>query len=405
MNTHADLDSRRSWTRLALTLIVAITGNIGMWAVISVLPEVAEEFGASRGAASLPYSATMLGFALGNLLIGRVVDRYGMAVTLACVGLGLGVAYFAASKAGSVAVLSVVQFFIGFGTASCFGPLIADVSQWFLRRRGIAVAIAASGNYLSGAFWPIALGWLGGDAGWRWDYAALAVASILILVPLSLTFRTRVDAGALAVSEAQASARAGSTGLSPRQLQWALGIAGIGCCVAMSMPQVHIVALCVDLGFGPTVGKEMLSLMLLGGVASRLVSGLLADKLGGIPTLLIGSVLQCIALALYLPAGGLVSLYMVSLIFGLAQGGIVPSYAVIVREYLPAREAGARVGFVIMMTIIGMAFGGWLSGAIYDATGSYALAFWNGILWNGLNIAIVVAILMRSRMARRALPA
>ncbi|QFT48528.1 bicyclomycin/multidrug efflux system [Roseivivax sp. THAF40] len=405
MNTHADLDKRRSWARLGLTLIVATTGDIGMWAVISVLPEVAAEFDVSRSAASLPYSATMLGFALGNLVIGRIVDRYGMALTLAFIGLGLACAYSAAALAGSILVLALVQFVIGFLTAGSFGPLIADVSQWFMKRRGIAVGVAASGNYLSGAFWPIALGWLGGDAGWRWDYGALAVASLVILVPMSVLFRTRVDAGALAVSEAQASARAGSTGLSPRQLQWALGIAGIGCCVAMSMPQVHIVALCVDLGFGPAVGKEMLSLMLLGGVASRLVSGVLADRLGGIPTLLIGSVLQCIALILYLPSGGLTSLYIVSLIFGLSQGGIIPSYAVIVREYLPAREAGARVGFVIMMTILGMAFGGWLSGAIYDATGSYALAFWNGILWNGLNIAIVVAILMRSRPRRAPLPA
>lgn len=335
MNTHADLDKRRSWARLGLTLIVATTGNIGMWAVISVLPEVAAEFDVSRSAASLPYSATMLGFALGNLVIGRIVDRYGMALTLAFIGLGLACAYSAAALAGSILVLALVQFVIGFLTAGSFGPLIADVSQWFMKRRGIAVGVAASGNYLSGAFWPIALGWLGGDAGWRWDYGALAVASLVILVPMSVLFRTRVDAGALAVSEAQASARAGSTGLSPRQLQWALGIAGIGCCVAMSMPQVHIVALCVDLGFGPAVGKEMLSLMLLGGVASRLVSGVLADRLGGIPTLLIGSVLQCIALILYLPSGGLTSLYIVSLIFGLSQGGIIPSYAVIVREYLP----------------------------------------------------------------------
>ena len=156
-------------------------------------------------------------------------------------------------------------------------------------------------------------------------------------------------------------------------------IAGVACCVAMSMPQVHIVALCVDLGYGPTVGAEMLSIMLLGGVASRLVSRLLADRLGGVRTLLIGSVLQCNALFLYLPFDGLASLYLVSLVFGLSQGGIVPSYAVIVREYMPAREAGARVGTVIMSTIIGMALGGWMSGWIYDISGSYQLAFINGI--------------------------
>jgi MFS family permease len=157
------------------------------------------------------------------------------------------------------------------------------------------------------------------------------------------------------------------------------------------------VAYCTDLGYGPAVGAEMLSLMLLGGVASRLVSGVLADRIGGVATLLIGATLQMLALILYLPTTGLTSLYIVSLIFGLSQGGIVPSYAVIVREYLPAKEAGARVGLVIMSTIIGMALGGWMSGWIYDLTGSYTWAFLNGIAFNALNVAIVLMILLRSR--------
>jgi len=141
----------------------------------------------------------------------------------------------------------------------------------------------------------------------------------------------------------------------------------------------------------------MLALMLLGGVASRIVSGLIADKLGGVRTLLIGSSLQCLALFLYLPAGGLVSLYVVSLVFGLSQGGIVPSYALIVREYMPAREAGARVGFVLMATIMGMALGGWISGQIYELAGSSQWPFINGIGWNGFNIAVMLWLLMRSK--------
>jgi MFS family permease len=175
----------------------------------------------------------------------------------------------------------------------------------------------------------------------------------------------------------------------------------------MSMPQVHIVAYCVDLGYGPAVGAEMLSLMLMGGVVSRLISGLLADRLGGVLTLLIGSSLQMLALFLYLPTSGLAPLYIVSLIFGLSQGGIVPSYAIIVREYLPPREAGARVGFVIMATIVGMALGGWLSGVIYDVTGSYRWAFLNGIAFNALNVGIMLLILFRSRprAPRAAVPA
>ena len=147
----------------------------------------------------------------------------------------------------------------------------------------------------------------------------------------------------------------------------------------MAMPQVHIVALCVDLGYGPTIGGELLSLMLLGGRVSRILSGSVADRIGGTLTLLIGSILQCLALLLYLPSDALVSLYLVSLVFGLSQGGIVPSYAIIIREYLPSEVAGEKIGNVLMMTILGMALGGWLSGWIYDLTGSYTIALANGI--------------------------
>jgi len=174
-------------------------------------------------------------------------------------------------------------------------------------------------------------------------------------------------------------------------------VAGVACCVAMSMPQVHVVAYCADLGYGVARGAEMLSLMLAGGIVSRLLSGFLADYIGGIRTLLLGSVLQGLSLLLFIPFDGLMSLYIVSLIFGLAQGGIVPSYAVIIREYLPAKEAGQRMGIVIMATITGMALGGWMSGWIYDLTGSYEDAFLNGVAWNVLNLAIMLFVLWRTR--------
>lgn len=400
MESDSPFDSSYSWLRLGLTVLIAIMGNVGMWAIIVILPDVQQEFGSGRAAAALPYVSTMVGFALGNMVIGRAVDRFGVTAALCGAALLSAAGYGLAALSPSIAVLTLVQLVVGFGTAASFGPLIADVSQWFQRRRGIAVGIAASGNYLSGAIWPVLLGWLAADADWRMIYLILGSLTVLIVLPLAQLLRRRVPEEALALAEAASNSRARATGFSPRQLQWMLGLAGVACCVAMSMPQVHIVALCVDMGFGAAVGAEMLSLMLLGGVVSRLISGALADRLGGVRTLLIGSALQCLALFLYLPAGGLVSLYVVSLVFGLSQGGIVPSYAVIVREYLPAREAGARVGFVMMMTIVGMALGGWMSGAIYDLTGSYQWAFVNGIVWNGMNIAIMVVILRRGSRAQ-----
>lgn len=400
MNTASIHDSRYSWVRLIITLAIATVANVGMWAVIVILPAVEVEFGATRAEASLPYTLTMIGFAVGNLVIGRLVDRVGVTLALNGAALVIAAGFALSTLAPSINMLSLTHLLLGLGTAVGFGPLIADVSHWFLKRRGIAVALVASGNYLSGAIWPTALADILADSGWRSVYLTLALVTLVVLIPLSLLLRRHLPAEAHEASAAASGQNARSTGLTPRQLQWVLGMAGIGCCVAMSMPQVHIVAYCVGLGYGPAIGAEMLSLMLLGGVASRIVSGLLADRLGGLPTLLIGSVLQCIALFLYLPYDGMISLYMVSLVFGLAQGGIVPSYALVVREYMPPREAGARVGFVMMMTILGMALGGWMSGWIYDVTGSYQLAFVNGIVWNGLNIAILLLILHRSRAAK-----
>ncbi|KAJ03562.1 CynX/NimT family MFS transporter [Sulfitobacter mediterraneus] len=392
-----ETDSRYSWFRLVLTLLVATIANAGMWAIIVIMPAVEAEFGTTRAEASLPYTQTMIGFALGNFYLGRAVDRFGVTLSLIFAALTVALGLVLAIMSHSIVLLSAAQLIIGFASAIGFGPLIADISHWFVRRRGIAVALVASGNYLSGAIWPMLLAGVLQDSGWRAVYQVMAVVTLVGVIPLALALRRQVSDAAHEAAQLASSLNAQSSGLSPRALQYLLGLAGIGCCVAMSMPQVHIVSYCVDLGFGPVVGAEMLSLMLLGGVGSRVVSGLLADRLGGVRTLLIGSTLQCLALFLYLPAGGLVSLYVVSLVFGLSQGGIVPSYALIVREYMPAREAGARVGFVMMATIMGMALGGWLSGQIYDLSGSYHLAFINGIFWNGLNIAIMLWLLLRSK--------
>ncbi|WP_271946656.1 CynX/NimT family MFS transporter [Ruegeria faecimaris] len=399
--SHPIHDSRYSWLRLLITLAIATVANVGMWAVIVVMPAIEAQFSAGRAEASFPYVLSMIGFALGNMWLGQLVDRLG--VTKALIGAALlsAVSYLLATWAPNMLLLSLAHLLLGLGTAVGFGPLIADISHWFMKRRGIAVALVASGNYLSGAIWPTLLSGILAREGWQQVYLTLAVITLLVVIPLSLLLRRQVPIEAHQTAAANAQINARSVGISPRSLQYVLGLAGIGCCVAMSMPQVHIVSYCVGLGYGPAVGAEMLSLMLLGGVVSRVISGLVADKLGGLMTLLVGSFLQCIALFLFLPYDGMASLYIISLMFGLAQGGIVPSYALVVREYMPPQEAGARVGFVMMMTIMGMALGGWMSGWIYDLTGNYQLAFINGILWNGLNIVILLMLLRRSRPRRQ----
>ncbi|TKT82680.1 MFS transporter [Aquamicrobium sp. LC103] len=399
-----DIDGRYAWTRLLVSVLLGTIGSVGMWTVVVVLPEVQAEFGVDRGGASLPYTMTMVGFAAGNVLFGRFVDRSGIFLPMLVAAAALAVGFVLAATVSSIWLFALLQVVIGFGAAAGFGPLIADLSHWFVRRRGVAVAAAASGNYFAGAIWPLVMQFTLPMGGWRWTYVGIGLFCIVTMIPLATFLRRRAPHHAAAESGATAGARAPalSIDLSPRALQMLLAVAGLGCCVAMSMPQVHIVAYCVDLGFGVARGTEMLSLMLVGGIISRLASGFLADHIGGVKTLLLGSVLQCLALFAYIPFDGLASLYVVSLVFGLSQGGIVPSYAIIVREYLPAHEAGQRVGLVIMATIAGMALGGWLSGWIYDLTGSYSAAFINGIAWNVLNIAIMLLILWRTRSSRLA---
>jgi MFS family permease len=376
-----------------------------MWAVVVVLPAVQEEFGIDRSEASIPYTTTMIGFAVGNLIFGRLIDRFGIVLPMIAASIILGAGFALGALSTNIWTFALIQgVLIGIGSAITFGPLIADISHWFERNRGIAVAAAASGNYLAGTFWPLVLKDIIATDGWRDAYLLVALASIAVMLPMALLLRRRLPTHTvdLTSSEDAPAVTKRRADISPKMLQILLCIAGISCCVAMSMPQVHIVAYCADLGFGVSAGAEMLSIMLAGGIASRLLSGFLADHIGGVRTVLLGSFLQCLALFLYIPFNGLASLYIVSLIFGLSQGGIVPSYAIIVREYLPAKEAGERVGLVIMMTVVGMALGGWISGVIYDLTGSYQAAFVNGIAWNMLNMGIMALLLWRTRESKPA---
>ncbi len=399
MNSRSEFapDSQASWIRLSIGMAIAILGNAGMWSVVVVLPAVQQEFGVDRAAASFPYSSTMLGFALGNVLAGKAVDRWGLSMPMALSGGVLGAGYLLASTSTSIWQFALTQgLLIGLSASIFFGPFLADISHYFQKRRGIAVALAASSNYWAGALWPFYIEPILREASWRDAYWNMGLICCGVIVPTTWFLRQGTEQ-----RQAQASAKAqylhpASTEWTSGQVQLLLIVAGVACCVAMSMPQVHVVALCADLGYGVAVGTEMLSLMLSCGILSRLLSGMLADRVGGVRTLLLGSCLQCLALLFYLPTEGLTSLYLVSALFGLSQGGIIPSYTLIIREYLPAREAGARVGLVVMATILGMALGGWLSGKIFDWTGSYQAAFLNGIGWNLINITLIGFLLLRS---------
>ena len=401
------IDSRFALRRLLATLAIMALGNGAMYVVSVVLPSVQTEFGISRADAAMPYTLLMLGFGVGGIFMGKVADRFGVLPTLVWGGLATGVGYVLAARAEGMWSFSLAHgLILGLmGCAVTFAPLMADTAQWWNRRRGVAVAVCASGNYLAGAFWPPVIQWGIANWGWRDTYTALGLICGGGMLLLSLMFRLRPPLAAEVVKPSSAASSAPATawvsetplGMNRVRALALLSVAGVACCVAMSMPQVHIVAYCTDLGFGPARGAEMLSLMLACGIVSRLVSGHICDRIGGLRTLLLGSVLQGTALLLFLPFEGLASLYLASALFGLFQGGIVPSYAIIVREYFPAVRAGVQTGTVIMATLLGMALGGWMSGAIFDLTGSYKAAFVNGIAWNLLNLSIALYFYRRAR--------
>ena len=389
-------ESPYAWMRLLASLALMTISGVGMYAVAVVLPAVQAEFGISRSDASLPYAATMIGFGLGGILMGRLSDRFGVMVPVLIGAVCLGLGFVAAGASSGLWQFALAQgLLIGLlGTSSAFVPLVADTSMWFTRRRGIAVAICASGNYLAGAVWPPVLQHYFDTIGWRATFTGVGLFCATTMIPLAFVLRRKPPV--LNSSGESRSDGQKKIDIPPNTLFALLCVAGVGCCVAMSMPQVHIVAYCGDLGYAAARGAEMLSVMLGFGIVSRLASGWICDRIGGLRTLLLGSGLQGVALLMFLPFDSLTSLYIVSAMFGLFQGGIVPSYAIIVREYFPQREAGARVGTVLMCTLLGMALGGWMTGVIFDLTGSYRTAFLNGIGWNALNLAIAFFLLRKS---------
>jgi MFS family permease len=394
--------------RLITSVIVMTIGGAAMYASVMVLAPVAREFDVGRGAASLPYAAFMIGFGLGAIQMGRLADKVGVFIpTLLCV-ICMPVGLYSASYAANLYEFGFcLGFLAGFlGSAATFAPLVADISHWFTRRRGLAVGIVASGTYFAGALWPPILQHYFDLNGWRQTFRDLAGFSFVALLLLSVVLLPKIghDANASSTLGPVPTPRS-HLGMNGGYLQCLICLAGIGCCAAMAMPQVHIVPYAVELGFAPARGAEMLSLMLGFGIVSRIVSGWLSDRIGGLRTLMMGSGLQGLVLMAFLGADTLTLLYVTSIAFGLAQGGIVPSYAIIVRAFYPPGQAGWRIGAAILFTIAGMALGGWMAGILFDLTGSYTWSFINALAFNVLNLAIAVFLLKRASGRISALPA
>jgi MFS family permease len=389
-------DSPYAWFRLAAAVVIGTIGCIGMWSAVVALPAVQAEFGVDRANASLAFTLVMIGFAFGGVMMGRLSDQFGIVLPVVGGAVTLAVGYIVAGFSATLWHFTIAYGIIGLGSSAAFAPLMADISHWFTRRRGVAVAIVSSGSYLAGTIWPPIVQYFIATAGWRQTHIGIGVSCIVTMLPLTflaLTRRAQMNESTAVGANTVGAQR--TLALSPNALQTLLMIAGVSCCVTMATPQIQIVAYCGDLGYGTARGAEMLSLMLGLGVVSRLVCGFVADRIGSLKTLFLASSLQAVTMLPFTTFDGLVSLYLISGAYGVFQGGIIPMYAIIVRDYFSPHEAGARVGIVVGATQLGMALGGWMSGAIFDLSGSYPATFVNAFVWNLLNLSIVLWLLSR----------
>ena len=403
MDPTADsIDSRAGWIVATASLLIMAIGFGTPYVVVVALKPIAAEMGWPRAIPSLANALAYIGAGVGGIAFAWVADRIGVMVPALIGSVMVGLGAMVASGGSQWQLYVGHGLMIGLlGNAATFAPLMANVSRWFERNRGTALALVAAGQQISGAVWPPLFRYTIDLAGWRttlfW-YGAFALATML---PLSLLLRrpptTRAD------RQAAAAMRTGRVvGLPPNLVQGIICVAIVCCCVAMAMPMGHVVAFCSDLGFAPARGAEMLSLLTGCAFFSRVLWGRLSDRIGGLRTVLLGSACQAIFLSLYLVVDNLVGLYLVSAAFGLGFGGIVPSYALAIRELFAPGEAGWRMGAVFLGGLGGMALGGWLGGSIYDLTATYQPAFLVGVLFNLVNLVLVGALLLRGAGARLA---
>ena len=384
--------------RLATVLALMTLGCSAMYAGVMVLEPLALELDTGRGNSSLIYGTFMIGFALGGVFMGRLADRMGIMIPALIGSLALPAGFYLAAHASSILEICLAfSLLCGFlGSSFSMAPLIADISHWFSRRRGLAVGIAFSGSYVAGAIWPPILQRMFDAQGWRESFVDLALLTLILMALLSLLLYPRSPINEQLPTASSANSNLTNSAISAGTLQSLIYLAGFGCCVAMAMPQVHIVPYVMDLGHPAIRGAEMLGLMLGFGVISRIGSGWLSDRIGGLATLVLGSALQVAVLIAFLTGNSLVFLYGISIAFGLSQGGIVPSYTIILRAFFPPKQAGWRISTSFLFTVAGMAFGGWIAGLLYDLTGSYTVSFLNAIGFNILNLWVAASLLKKS---------
>jgi MFS family permease len=387
---------------LAASVALQIAGGGSVFLMSVALKDLAQDFGWGREVPSLAYALQFAGSGIGGILMGHMLDRGGIAAPSFIGAVTIGAGGMAVSGIDSAWQLYAIYglLFGLLGQATLGTPLMANITRWYDRNRGAAVGIVASGQSLGGILWPPIFGEALARIGWRDTFFWYGVFALATMVPITclLLRKPRAEFGARPGGGPAAAARRGTKRFSDGVFQAWLCVAIVGCCVAMALPQGHLVAHVTDIGFSMENAVEVFALALLTSFISRsLFVGFLSDRYGGLMALLIFSGVQGASLAALISVDGLVLLYVMAAIFGLGWGGIFPTYTVIVREYLPIHEVGKRSGIVFLFGAVAMAFGGWIGGWLFDATQSYVAAFLVGVAFNAGNVAVIGYLMSRSR--------
>lgn len=397
------VETSYSWVVAAASLLILALSMGGNYLAIVMVPFLEADLDWSRSAATSVYSATTFGAGIGGIAMGFAAAQLGVQRALFISAASLAGGCVLASMADTLpTLLAPVFVFVGMLGMGCgFAPLIANVTHWFDRNRGLAISVVACGQTVAGAFWSIIFEDMMSRHSWRDVYVIYGLFAAAAILPLTLVFRRQAPELA-AIKAKGPAARGPEPGLDPNLATVLLGLAIVGCCVAMSMPLAQMVAYCSTLGYGTAIGAEIASVLLICSGVSRLGFGLVSDRIGGVNTILIGSSLQAAALSLFIFFDSQQQLYLISALFGLVFGGIVPAYGLAVRELLPARMAQTRTGIVYFFGYFGMGGGGLIGGVVYDATLSYPTAFAVGVAFNLANLALILVIKAVARAARPA---
>ncbi len=389
---------------LVASVLTLLCGSGAMFLVVVALKPIAGEFGWPRAVPSFAFSLQFVGAGFGGMMMGMLLDRIGMGkpALSAAVMISAGAILMGRIDAAWQLYLIYGVMFGFLGTGALAAPAMANITRWYIRRRGMAVGIVAGGQSLAGILWPPIFGFFMQTHGWRQTAMGYGVFALLTLLPLCLVMRRRAPPAAAPRLRSGAAPRGPARApMGARRLQIVLCLAIVGCCVAMALPLGHLVSYITDIGHPIDNAVEILSIMLMSAFVSRsVVVGLLADNIGGLEALLIFSGVQAAMLAAFTMFHGLFMLYGVAILFGLGYGGIFPVYAVAIREHMPFAEAGRRTGLVFLFGALAMGFGSWIGGVLFDMTGSYVSAFLLGVAFNVVNVILIAVLIVRIRQPR-----